>query len=244
MISSLRLALLACLALLAAACGTNPLATWVPSPNFESRHPTLIVLHATEQSSVKASLDTLRTGNAGGRVSAHYLIGRDGHIYQLVREDKRAWHAGGGSWGTISDLNSASIGIELDNDGNSEFADAQIAALMVLLGDVCQRLEIPRAQVIGHADLAPWRKTDPGPRFPWARLAQAGFGTWPDAALLAQPLPPDFDGWLALRLIGYSMRDPQGALRAFRMHYRGIDDPTSPMSDEDRRILRALTRSP
>lgn len=230
---------LACLVL--AGCAHNPLAYWVPSRNHEQRRAVLVVIHATQQSSAAASLDTLRSRNPTGRVSAHYLVGRDGRIYQLVKDKRRAWHAGGGSWGTISDLNSTSIGIELDNDGASDFPDAQIVALEVLLEDLCTRLEIPRAQVIGHADLAPWRKTDPGPRFPWARLAQAGFGRWPDAAATQAERPPGFDGFVALQLLGYSMRDPQAALRAFRLHYRSIDDASTPMSLEDEALLYGLT---
>ena len=99
----------------------NPLATWVPSPNRELRRPILIVLHATEQDSVRESLDTLRSRNGGGPVSAHYLIGRDGRRYQLVADNERAWHAGSGRWGTITDVNNASIGIELDNTGGAPF---------------------------------------------------------------------------------------------------------------------------
>src|SRR3546814_16280809 len=109
------------------------MARWVPSPNFEPRRPNLIVIHATEQDSVAESLDTLRTGNSGGPVSAHYLVGRDGDIYQLVADDQRAWHAGPGRWGTITDVNDASIGIALDTDDESDFAPAQSAALVRLI---------------------------------------------------------------------------------------------------------------
>ena len=226
--------------LLVAGCAHNPIARWVPSPNHEPRRAVLVVIHSTQQSSAEASLETLRSRNPNGRVSAHYLVGRDGHIYQLVDDKHRAWHAGGGRWGTITDLNSASIGIELDNDGSAGFPDAQLAALLRLLEDVCTRLEIPRTQVIAHADLAPWRKTDPGEHFPWRRLAAAGFGRWPDPAALAAGAPADFKPWVALQLLGYPMRDPQAALRAFRLHFRGIDDAASPMGEADRRILHAL----
>ena len=118
--------LFACLALvMLAACAPlpprNPIATWVPSQNRDIRKPQLIVLHFTDQDSVQQALDTLRTANPDGPVSAHYLIGRDGHIYQLVSDVDRAWHAGGGRWGTITDVNSASIGIELDNNGDAPF---------------------------------------------------------------------------------------------------------------------------
>src|SRR5690606_34663778 len=183
----------------------NPLAEWVPSPNHDPRDPIIIVLHATEQQSAEESLVTLSTANAGGPVSSHYLVGDDGRIYQLVDESRRAWHAGGGRWGTMTDLNSASIGIEIDNDGSEPFTDAQVSSLLVLLEDICQRHGIPRTAVIAHADLAPTRKRDPGAHFPWATLAEAGFGLWPDGALVDPP--PDFDPWMALRLLGYSLAD-------------------------------------
>lgn len=243
-------AALALIALLLAACAhapRNPMAQWVPSSNYNERRPTLIVIHYTEQDSVAQSLRTLRTRNSGGRVSAHYLIGDDGALYQLVSDEHRAWHAGAGSWGTISNVNSASIGIELDNDGREPFSDAQIAALLRLLDDLCTRHGIPRTHVIGHADMAPPRKIDPGALFPWKRLADAGFGLWPAAD--APPAPEGFDAMQALRLLGYPMEDPAAAVRAFRLHFRGIDGgidgggDAGPLLDaEDARILHALTQ--
>ncbi len=235
--------------LLLAACAQapvrNPLATWVPSENFNRRGPVIVVLHATEQDSVQESLATLRTRNGGGPVSAHYLIGNDGHLYQLVADGERAWHAGGGRWGTITDLNSASIGIEIDNDGIEPFTEAQIATLLVLLEDLCTRLGIPRTQVIAHADLAPARKRDPGAQFPWKRLAEAGFGRWPREPL-TEP-PAGFDPWLAMAALGYPLDDRAAAARAFHRHYRGRDDgddPAATLDAEDARILHALTRTP
>lgn len=231
-------------ALLLAACAhapRNPMAQWVPSKNFNQRKPVVIVLHATEQDSARKSLETLRTRNSGGKVSAHYLIGDDGRLYQLVSDLDRAWHAGGGRWGTITDLNSASIGIEIDNEVDEPFTEAQIAALLRLLADLCERHNIPGTQVIAHADLAPTRKRDPGPLFPWKRLFDAGYGIWP-APGAVEP-PPGFDPAMALRLIGYPMDDPAAALRAFRIRFRGLErrgnafDPDA----EDRRILFALT---
>lgn len=219
----------------------NPLATWVPSPNFESRRAVIIVLHATEQGGVRESLDTLRTGNSGGPVSAHYLVGEDGRIYQLVADDQRAWHAGGGRWGTITDLNSASIGIELDNDGSEPFTEAQIASLLILLEDLCARLDIPRTQVIAHADLAPARKRDPGAHFPWARLATAGFGHWPRTPLVDPP--PGFDPWNAMALLGYPLDDRAAAVRAFHRHYRARDDgndAAATLDVEDLQVLYSL----
>ncbi len=236
------LALLACTGLLGACAHTppthNPMATWVPSPNFDARRPVIIVLHATEQVSVTQSLDTLRTGNRSGKVSAHYLVGDDGHIYQLVDDGKRAWHAGGGSWGAITDLNSASIGIEIDNERGEAYTDAQIASLIRLLDDLCARLDIPRTQVIGHSDLAPTRKVDPGARFPWKTLADAGFGRWPQGDLLEPPA--GFEPWLALAAVGYSLTDRAAAVRAFHRHFRSQDDGDNPQAAFDAQDLRIL----
>ncbi|MBB6242559.1 N-acetylmuramoyl-L-alanine amidase [Rhodanobacter sp. MP1X3] len=233
--------LLAFIALLAACAATpvrNPLATWVPSPNYGERRPQLIVLHFTDETSVQNSLKTLRTGNSEGPVSAHYLIGGDGHIYQLVPDSLRAWHAGQGRWGSITDVNSASIGIELDNDGQSPFASAQITSLLHLLTDLTDRLRIPRTQIIGHEDFAPTRKNDPGPLFPWKQLADAGFGLWPQGVLVDPPT--GFDPWIALGVIGYPPDDHAAVVRAFHHHYRGMDGDT--LDAEDLRILYALTR--
>lgn len=229
------LALVAC----AHAPPHNPLADWVPSPNFGPRQPILIVLHATEQDGVQESLDTLRTRNSGGPVSAHYLIGRDGARYQLVADTMRAWHAGGGHWGTITDVNSASIGIELDNNGEDAFPPAQIASLIMLLDDLCKRYGIARTAIVGHADFAPTRKRDPGAKFPWRRLAQAGFGRWP-AGGVGTP-PAGFDPWMALQAVGYPVKDRAATLRAFHRHFRGNADEA--LDDEDVRILYALMRS-
>ena len=196
----------------------------------------MIVIHATEQESVARSLRTLSTRNSGGPVSAHYLVGADGALYQLVEDSRRAWHAGGGSWGTIDDLNSASIGIELDNDGTEAFPPAQVDALLRLLDDLCTRLRIPRHAVIAHADMAPTRKRDPGALFPWAQLAHAGYGLWPDPAD-GEP-PAGFDPWLALQAIGYPLDDPAATVRAYRRHFRG--DEAGELDAQDHRILHSL----
>lgn len=218
----------------------NPMAQWVPSPNHEPRRPILIVLHATEQNGVQESLDTLRSRNSGGPVSSHYLIGKDGALYQLVSDDLRAWHAGPGHWGTITDVNSVSIGIELDNNGESPFPPEQIASLLKLLDDLCERLDIPRTQIVAHADFAPTRKRDPGRLFPWKQLADAGFGRWPDAD--AGEPPSGFDPWQALRLIGYPLDDRAATVRAFHRRYRGTETDT--LDAQDLRILYALSRTP
>ena len=235
------------LALWLAACAhttpapRNPLAEWVPSENHDQRRPMLIVLHFTDQESVQQSLDTLRSRNKGGRVSSHYLVGKDGRLYQLVADQDRAWHAGAGRWGTITDVNSASIGIEIDNEVGEAFTEAQIVSLLRLLEDLTTRLSIPKTQVIAHADLAPTRKRDPGSLFPWQRLAEAGFGLWPQGEL--RDPPAGFDPWLAMAAIGYPLQDRAAAVRAFHRHYRGQDDgenPDASFDAEDLRILYAL----
>lgn len=238
-----RILAVAAMTVLLAACAhsgpRNPLATWVPSKNFDERRPVVIVLHYTEQASVEQSLDTLRSRNSGGRVSSHYLLGKDGKIYQLVSDAKRAWHAGAGRWGAITDVNNASIGIEIDNDGKSPFPDAQIDSLIVLLRDLTTRLRIPPTQIIGHSDLAPTRKIDPGPLFPWKRLHDAGFGLWPADA--TQDPPAGFDPWLALQAIGYSTDNRADTVRAFHHRFRGMEG--TELDAQDLRILHALTRT-
>lgn len=242
----MRRLLLPCLLMLCACAAQparNPLAEWVPSPNFNQRQPVAIVIHATEQGSAEESLRTLRTANRGGPVSSHYLIGEDGRLYQLVADHARAWHAGSGRWGTLVDLNSTSIGIEIDNQRGEAFTEAQIATLLRLLDDLTKRFGIPRGNVIAHADMAPTRKVDPGPLFPWKRLAHAGFGLWPQGEL--QDPPAGFDPWLAMALVGYPLDDRAAAVRAFQRHYRGIepgDSPDARFDAEDLRILHALQR--
>ena len=242
--TSLRWVILGLVVLLAACAHRpvhNPLAQWVPSDNRDERRPQLIVLHYTDQESAEQSLKTLRTRNSGGPVSAHYLIGIDGRRYQLVADNERAWHAGAGSWGTISEVNSASIGIEIDNDGHKPFPPQQIESLIVLLRDLTERLRIPPRQVIGHSDLAPSRKVDPGPLFPWKQLADAGFGIWPDMSKAAD-MPESFDPWMAMKALGYPLEDRPAAVRAFHHHFRGMEG--TELDEEDRRILYALTRLP
>ncbi len=147
-----------------------------PSPNFGPRRdglcPSLIVIHYTAMDSAEAACD--RLCDPATEVSAHYLVAGDGGVTQLVDEAQRAWHAGAGSWAGQGDVNSRSIGIELDNRGTHPFAAPQMAALEWLLRGIMARWRIPPEGVIGHSDMAPGRKADPGPRFDWARLARQG----------------------------------------------------------------------
>lgn len=226
------------------ACSTPPtrnaLATWHASPNHNARSPVVIVLHHTDQDSVEESLHTLSTGNSGGPVSSHYLLGKDGDLYQLVEDGRRAWHAGPGRWGPLSDLNSTSLGIEIDNDGDSPFPEVQIQSLIVLLEDLCQRWNIPRSAIIAHSDLAPGRKQDPNRFFPWQRLSDAGFGLWPKSE--HGNAPAGFDALLALQAFGYTVdaAKPDKAITAFHRRFRGDDTLPAVLDSEDARILHSL----
>lgn len=201
----------------------------IASPSFDQRRPNLVLLHHTGSDAATRGLRTLTAPER--KVSAHYLIGRDGVIYQLVEENARAWHAGVSWWGGTTDINSASLGIELDNNGNEPFADAQIDALLALLADIGARYAIPGANVIGHADVAPTRKADPSLHFPWKRLADAGFGLWCDAPPASAP--PGFDLALALTALGYDPAIPEAARAAFRLHF--VQD--RPATEEEEKAL-------
>ncbi len=216
-------------------------AIWHPSPNFGARRhggaPSLVVLHYTAMASAEAALARLCDPEppAGlGPVSAHYLISERGRVWQMVREEDRAWHAGAGNWRGCEDVNSHSIGIELANDGTTPFPEPQMAALERLLPPVLHRWDIGPEGVIGHSDMAPGRKVDPGPRFDWRRLALRGLALWPGVAG-----PGAFDEDLAA--IGYRL--PEGAeagllLAAFRMRFRPW--ARGPLSEADRQAARAL----
>jgi N-acetylmuramoyl-L-alanine amidase len=158
-----------------------------PSPNFEPRRdgmsPSLVILHGTWTKDSDQSLAFLTDpdpNRPGGRVSAHYFIDTDGCVYRIVEESMRAWHAGASQWRGIADVNSASIGIELQNDGQAAYTMAQIEALIPLLRDITTRHGISPENILAHSDVAPARKDDPGPHFPWRELAEAGIGVWPN----------------------------------------------------------------
>jgi len=243
--SDVKRFLVVSLAVLLSACThhppRNPLAQWHPSPNYSARKPQYIVIHYTAHHTAESALATLTDGKRGERrVSSHYLIGKDGKRYQLVSDLHNAWHAGPGRWGTITNLNQVSIGIELDNDGYSPFSGELIESLLILLDDLCTRWNIPHHHILGHQDFAPARKRDPGPLFPWKHLAEAGFGLWPPAD--APPAPEDFNPWTALALIGYPLDDRAAAVQAFRHRYRGLEG--TQLDEEDRRILHALLSLP
>ena len=190
-----------------------------PSPNFGERRggvtPDLIVIHYTAMAHA-AALE--RLCDAACEVSAHYLIAPDGAAFRLVEEERRAWHAGAGGWGDVSDVNSRSIGVELSNDGTSPFAAAQMDTLEALLAGIMARWSIPPERVIGHSDMAPERKQDPGARFDWRRMARSGLSVWPEPPRPARP-----DGAVFLRdaqRFGYCTDNTETALQAFRARFR------------------------
>ncbi len=171
-------------------------------------------------------------------VSAHYLIGQDGGVTQMVAENMRAWHAGAGAWGDIKDVNSASIGIELCNCGDHAFPDAQMTALQQLLADIRERWGIAAHRVIGHSDMAPGRKQDPGRYFPWQDLDNAGAAVFrgDDAS---DVLPFD----VAAKTFGYpaTADNADAVLEAFRQRFR--PDATGPLDDEDCKVMSDLAQT-
>lgn len=221
-------------------CGTLPPAPgdttiFVSSPNHNERRANYVVLHDTSNDNIERPLKTLT--DPAREVSAHYLIGRDGTLYQLVEENRRAWHAGQSYWGGLTDLNSASIGIELDNTGDEPYDEAQIRRLLVLLRELQARYRIPAMNILGHGDIALRRKVDPGWQFPWARLAEEGFGLWCKRPLAG--FTPAPDPMLALQAIGYDVADPAAALMAFRRHFLG-STAEGEASDAERRLMNCL----
>jgi len=152
-----------------------------PSPNFDDRadgaKPELIIVHYTSMDSTEAALERLTDPVA--KVSSHYLIDEKGNIFTLVDEEKRAWHAGVSSWMGKDDVNSRSIGIELSNRNGEPYTNQQLFALAILCKDIMQRNHIPPENIIGHSDVAPGRKLDPGTHFPWQKMARHDVGRWP-----------------------------------------------------------------
>lgn len=201
-----------------------------PSPNFNERVPAadgtvidMLVLHYTGMADGAVALR--RLCDPASRVSAHYLVGEDGTVHALVDERHRAWHAGVSGWGPETDINSRSIGIELVNPGHAlgyrDFPAAQLAALIDLAGDIVTRQSIPAHRVLGHSDVAPSRKQDPGERLDWAALARAGIGLWPPDGI-ADGAPPRRDAFLdSLARFGYPVLDNDAAcvIDAFHRHF-------------------------
>ena len=210
-----------------------------PSPSVEPRRnglrPTILLLHYTGLDSMERAIDWLTRQDSG--VSCHYGIGVDGRVTQMVAEDKRAWHAGESIWAGETDINSASIGIEIDNPGHDlgypAFPDVQMRAVERLSRDIVARHGITPERVLAHSDVAPARKKDPGERFPWARLAQAGIGHWVEPA----PVDPTERG-LGVGASGPQVAAPQAALRRYGY---GIE-PTGQIDARTELVVTAFQR--
>ena len=193
---------------------------WVGTVNFNLRKPNYVIIHYTAQDSVAQTLKTFTLVKP--QVRPHYVVGKDGSIVHMLNDYLRAWHAGISKWGSISDMNSCSIGIEIDNNGKEAFNPLQVKSLLLLLAQLKKAYNIPANNFIGHQDIAPVRKPDPGILFPWQLLAQKGFGQWQDAVLV--PAPENFDTAMALRLIGYDTSNLPAAISAFKRHFVQADD--------------------
>ncbi|MFL6857740.1 MAG: N-acetylmuramoyl-L-alanine amidase [Allosphingosinicella sp.] len=195
-----------------------------PSPNFDERAlpVTMLVLHYTGMPDAAGAIARLK--DPAAKVSAHYLVAEDGQILRLVAEDKRAWHAGRSWWRGVTDINSASIGIEIVNPGHEfgyrPFPEEQIDALIPLVADIVARHAITRGNVVGHSDIAPARKQDPGELFPWHRLARLRLALPRPTKNLMDPRWTDGGFLLALERFGYDVRDGQAAVTAFQRRFR------------------------
>lgn len=195
-----------------------------PSPNWDERAlpVSMVVLHYTGMQSAEEALTRMCDGAA--KVSAHYMIDEDGTVTRMVSEDKRAWHAGRSYWRGITDVNSASVGIELVNPGHEwgyrPFTEAQMEALIPLLAAILKRHRINPANVVGHSDIAPTRKEDPGELFEWELLARYRLALPVPKLRIPSPYPNDGAFFLALERFGYDIADGHAALRAFQRRWR------------------------
>jgi len=192
---------------------------FAPSPNFDERASKVgfLVLHYTGMRSGAEAVG--RLCDPGAKVSAHYVVEEDGRVFRLVEEEKRAWHAGVSYWRGVSGLNDASIGIEIVNPGHEwgyrAFPEVQVLAVLELCVGILGRHEIPARNVVGHSDVAPDRKTDPGELFPWKWLAERGVGVWTE-----EVAAPSGDILGDLGAIGYDVRFPgEVVIRAFQRHF-------------------------
>ncbi|KQT33497.1 N-acetylmuramoyl-L-alanine amidase [Sphingomonas sp. Leaf412] len=215
----------------------------LPSPNFNARTGpiTMIVLHYTGMRTAREALDRLR--DPAAEVSAHYVVDEDGTLYRLVADEHRAWHAGKSHWRECDDVNAASIGIEIVNPGHEfgyrPFPEAQVDAVVRLVAHLKDRYEITRGNVVGHSDVAPTRKRDPGELFPWHRLARLRLALPRPTKNLMDPEWGEAAFCLALERFGYDVTDRMAAIMAFQRRFRPelIDGE---MDAECRMILLAL----
>ena len=210
---------------------------FIGTTNFNLRKPNFVILHHTAQNSCDETLKTFTTVKS--QVSAHYVICKDGTVHHMLNDYLRAWQAGVSKWGNTTDINSISIGIEIDNNGFEPFTDEQINSLLQLLDRLKKAYNIPTANFIGHADIAPGRKVDPNKYFPWQKLAENGFGFWYDTT--GVQVHSDFDELRALRVVGYDIKNPEAAIQSFKLHFVP-NDSTKVISDDDKKILVDLMK--
>ncbi len=213
----------------------NNISSWVGTTNFNLRKPNFVIIHHTAQNSCAQTFKTFTTATT--EVSAHYVICRDGSITHMLNNYLRAWHAGAGRWGNLSDINSSSIGIELDNNGAEVFSESQINSLLILLENLKRAYNIPSSNFIGHSDIAPTRKVDPSRFFPWKQLADKGFGAWYGDTTAVQ-IHAAFNNMDALKIIGYDIRDTAAAIRSFRLHF--LQDTINTLDEPAQKILFSL----
>ena len=214
-----------------------------PSPNFDERSlgVSMLVLHYTGMQDAQSAIDRLR--DPAAKVSCHYLVAEDGTVLRMVAEDKRAWHAGKSRWRGIEDVNSASIGIEIVNPGHElgypPFPEQQIDALIPLVATIKERHGITRGNVVGHSDIAPTCKQDPGELFPWNRFAKLRLALPRPTRNLMDPMWTDAGFLIALERFGYDVADKLAAVVAFQRRFRPelIDGE---IDGECRSILLAL----
>lgn len=216
----------------------NPAPYWVGTTNFNLRKPNFVIIHHTAQNSCDQTLKTFTSVQT--QVSAHYVICKDGKVHHMLNDYLRGWHGGVSKWGNLSDINSSSIGIELDNNGFEVFTDPQLNSLMNLLALLKKNHNIPAANFIGHADIAPTRKVDPNVNFPWRQFAEKGFGFWYDDTT-GVTVPGYFNNLQALRIIGYDVQDSTAAIQAFKRHFLQQDN-SKQLTEDDKKILYNLLK--
>ena len=206
---------------------------WAGTTNFGIRKPNFVIIHHTAQNSCDQTLKTFTLQRT--QVSSHYVICKDGTLHHMLNDYLRAWHAGSGKWGNSTDINSNSIGIEIDNNGFENFTESQIDCLLGLLAKLKKDHNIPVANFIGHGDIAPGRKVDPNVSFPWQRLSEKGFGIWYDDTTAIQ-VPVEFNVNYALRIIGYDIGNVAVAVQAFRRHFLK-EEKTGDLSEAEKKVL-------
>jgi len=209
---------------------------WAGTTNFGMRKPNFVIIHHTAQDSCEETLKTFTLERT--QVSAHYLICKDGTLHHMLNDFLRAWHAGLSKWGNLTDINSASIGIEIDNNGIDTFTTAQLNTLIGLLANLKEAHNIPVANFIGHGDIAPGRKVDPNVNFPWKQLADKGFGHWYSDTTNAI-VPVSFNPVYALRIIGYDISRIDPAIEAFRRHFLQMEGKGD-LKETEKKVLYIL----